>query len=182
MSNGRTPIGERIACNVCFWCTRLGYIDTMNAFRKVLLIAARSQHSMWLVVFVFGLNYSIETLETCSLKWFLSCLSLCMIWFIMENFLSSYRCTHSMESQKTCCITLKYIQFRCPTERQRNEPFQSNLAHFECLNSRKIIIFRIYRYKLQRSNAFKCICFFVPKIDANWFNWDAWHTLNFRNW
>lgn len=108
--------------------------------------------------------------------------SLCMIWFIMENFLSSYRCTHSMESQKTCCITLKYIQFRCPTERQRNEPFQSNLAHFECLNSRKIIIFRIYRYKLQRSNAFKCICFFVPKIDANWFNWDAWHTLNFRNW
>lgn len=40
----------------------------------------------------------------------------------------------------------------------------------------------IYRYKLQRSNAFKCICFFVPKIDANWFNWDAWHTLNFRNW
>lgn len=108
--------------------------------------------------------------------------SLCMIWFIMENFLSSYRCTHSMESQKTCCITLKYIQFRCPTERQRNEPFQSNLALFECLNSRKIIIFRIYRYKLQRSNAFKCICFFVPKIDANWFNWDAWHTLNFRNW
>lgn len=108
--------------------------------------------------------------------------SLCMIWFIMENFLSSYRCTHSMESQKTCCITLKYIQFRCPTERQRNEPFQSNLALFKCLTSRKIIIFRIYRYKLQRSNAFKCICFFVPKIDANWFNWDAWHTLNFRNW